>query len=29
VPTSRTSPFRSLLLLIGPALLLWGRRRRF
>ncbi|MGA8184154.1 MAG: hypothetical protein WB819_11005 [Terriglobia bacterium] len=29
VPAQQSRPFRALVLLIGPALLLWGRRRRF
>jgi hypothetical protein len=28
VPASQVNPLRSLLLLVGPALLLWGRRRK-
>jgi len=28
VPVQQASPLRSLVLLIGPAVLLWGRRRR-
>jgi len=29
VPASQVNPMRSLILLVVPALLLWGRRRRF
>ncbi len=29
VPAPQSRPFRTLVLLLGPALLLWGRRRRF
>jgi hypothetical protein len=29
VPLEQANPLRSLLLLLGPAALLWGRRRRF